>query len=221
MIRRPELLYNLIGSGRFSHPLRTPRGLPPQCTITGFHWRKTRFPALCTGLLCGHLSAERGDGSRPRTALTWGWAGATGWSGCCGWRSTCGPGCPPSLPTRGAAEAGAAPPGAEKPSHWSQRLPTRAVGQKRGRGVRLVRWFQGIRALRPGSCGLRQWLHAPCVKKFSKQGGKNVNSKRVTKMLWAMANELHCPPQGQWCGSWHGQGSKQPLTLPKSHYTLS
>ena len=46
MIWRPELLYNLIGFGRFSHPLTTPRGFPPQCTITGFHWRKTCLPAL-------------------------------------------------------------------------------------------------------------------------------------------------------------------------------
>ena len=154
-------------------------------------------------------------------ALTLGWVGATAWSGCCGWRSKCGPGCPLSLPSRGAAEAGAVPPGAETPSHWSQRLPTRAVGQKRGKGVRLVCWFQGIHALCPRSHGLRQWLCAPCFKKFSKQGGKNVNSKRVTKLLWATANELHCPPRGRRCGSWHGRGSKQPLTLPRSHYTLS
>lgn len=51
MIRRPELLYNLIGSGRFSCPLPTPRGLPPQCTITGFHWRR-RASQLCAQGCC-------------------------------------------------------------------------------------------------------------------------------------------------------------------------
>ena len=45
-LRRPELLYNLIGSGRFPRPLTTPRGFPPQHTITCFYRWKTCFPAL-------------------------------------------------------------------------------------------------------------------------------------------------------------------------------
>lgn len=149
-----------------------------------------------------------GTCSRPRTALTWGWAGATGWSGCCGWRSTCGPGCPPSLPTQGAAEAGAAPPGAEKPSHWSQRLPTRAVGQKRGRGVRLAHWLQGIRALCPGSCGLRQWLHAPRFKKFSKQGGKMSTRRESQKRSEPRPTNCTALPRTVvWVVTWTGDPS--------------
>lgn len=61
-IRRLELLYNLIGSGRFPCPLTTPRGFPLAAHNHVLPPMEDGPPSFVAQSCCvGHLSAERGD----------------------------------------------------------------------------------------------------------------------------------------------------------------